>query len=278
MSIAPDSLLLALAPLFIACIAAEYLLLRRRGQAARYDARDSACNTVLALAQQASDKLAWLATLPLFGWLHLHSPWHIEAGWGAYLALFLAQDLLYYLFHRASHRVRWLWAAHSVHHSSTRMNFSTALRQSPLYPLAPMWAFWLPLAWFGFEPAWIVATVLANLALQFFVHTTLFDGFGPLGHILNTPAAHRVHHACNPRYLDCNYAGVLIVWDKLFGSYIEEDVAEPCRYGTVKPVASHHPGTVALSEWRQMLRDLRAAHGARARWQRLFGPPADYTK
>ncbi|WP_051229496.1 sterol desaturase family protein [Paludibacterium yongneupense] len=278
MSIAPDSLLLALAPVFIASMAAEYWLLRRRGLDERYAMRDTACNIALALAQQASDKAAWFATLPLFACLHQHRLWHIDAGWPSFIALFIAQDLLYYLFHRASHRVRWMWAAHSVHHSSTRMNFSTALRQSPLYPLAAMWAFWLPLAWVGFEPVWIITTVLGNLALQFFVHTTLFDGFGRLSLILNTPSAHRVHHACNARYLDCNYAGVLMIWDHLFGSYIAQDPAEPCRFGTVKPVPGNNPWTVMLAEWRQILSDTRRASGAKQRCRRLFGPPADYTK
>ncbi|VEB45791.1 Fatty acid hydroxylase superfamily [Chromobacterium violaceum] len=126
----------------------------------------------LGLLHQGADKLAWVLVLPLYGWIYQHHRlFDFSAGWLSFFLLFLGQDFLYYWFHRVSHRVRWLWAAHSVHHSSTRMNFTTAFRQSLMYPLAGMWAFWLPLAWLGFPPEQVVAVVLLNLAFQFFVHT-----------------------------------------------------------------------------------------------------------
>ncbi|TIC86058.1 sterol desaturase family protein [Crenobacter intestini] len=275
-----ELLLLALTPLFLLCVALEILYWRRHGRAGIYDGRagiydwrDSLCSAALGLMHQGADKLAWLLVLPVYAWVWQHRLFDFQIGWPAFVALFVAQDFLYYGFHRASHRVRWLWAAHSVHHSSTRMNFTTAFRQSLMYPVAGMWLFWLPLAWLGFPPEAVVGVVLVNLAFQFFVHTQAIPRLGVLEKVFNTPSIHRVHHAKNPRYLDRNYAGVLVVWDRLFGSYVEEDAAEPCDYGTVKPVASFNPLWVTLTEWIDMAREV-----ARARsWQEarvlLFGPP-----
>ncbi|MFC3532675.1 sterol desaturase family protein [Vogesella facilis] len=269
-----ELLLLALAPVFLACVAGEMLYWRRRGRAEVYSWPDTLCNAGLALLHQGADKLAWLLVIPLYQYAYQHYRlWQPPGGWGGTLLLFLAQDFLYYWFHRASHRVRWLWAAHSVHHSSTRLNLSTAFRQSLLYPLAGMWAFWLPLAWLGFTPQQVVAVVLLNLAFQFFVHTQAVPRLGWLEYLFNTPSIHRSHHALNPRYIDHNYAGVLVLWDRLFGSYVVESADEPCRYGTVKPVNSVNPLWVNVVEWRDMLRETLAARGWRARLTLLFGAP-----
>jgi len=269
-----ELILLLLSPLFLLIIGVEYLHWRRKRRADVYNLRDSLCNASLGLMHQGADKLAWAATLPLFQWIYLHHRLlDLPTGAGGTALLFLLQDLLYYGFHRASHRVRWLWAAHSVHHSSTRMNFSTALRQSLMYPVAGMWAFWLPLAWIGFRPQQIVAVVLLNLAFQFFVHTRLCASLGPLEYVFNTPAIHRCHHARNPGYIDSNYAGVLVIWDRMFGSFVAERAEEPCIFGTVKPVPSFNPITVTFNEWRDMLRELRQASGWRNRFALLFAPP-----
>ena len=141
-----------------------------------------------------------------------------------------------------------MWASRVVHHSSERLNLSTAFRQSLTYPVSGMWLFWLPLAWIGFEPTAIVAVVAINLGFQFFVHTQAIGKLGWLEKVFNTPSHHRVHHARNAKYIDRNYAGVLIVWDKLFGTYVEEDDAVPCEYGIVggaQPQPYHRPSTMA---------------------------------
>jgi hypothetical protein len=149
-----ELLLLAMAPLFLACIGWEAWHLQRTRPGARlYSWRDTLCNTALALMHQGADKLAWLFVIPVYAYCYRH--WRLVTwphGWGSLVVLFVAQDLLYYVFHRCSHRVRWLWAAHVVHHLSERMNFSTAFRQSLMYPVAGMWLFWLPLAVLGFAP------------------------------------------------------------------------------------------------------------------------------
>lgn len=269
-----ELLLLALAPVFLGCVAWEAWYWARRGRAEVYSWRDTLCNAALALLHQGADKLAWLAVIPLYQYVYQqHRLFDLGHSWGHFVLLFLAQDFLYYWFHRASHRVRWLWAAHSVHHSSTRMNFSTAFRQSLMYPLAGMWAFWLPLAWLGFAPQLVVGVVLLNLAFQFFVHTQAVPKLGWLEYVFNTPSIHRSHHARNPCYIDRNYAGVLVIWDRLFDSYVAERDDTPCDYGTIKPVNSYNPLWVSVVEWRDMLRETLAARSWRQRLTLLFGPP-----
>jgi len=189
--------------------------------------------------------------------------------------LFVVQDLLYYVFHRCSHRVRWLlWAAHVVHHSSERMNFSTAFRQSLMYPVAGMWLFWIPLAVLGFPPTQIVAIVLINLAFQFFVHTQIIGKLGWLEYVVNTPSIHRVHHARNDRYIDRNYAGVMVVWDRLFGSYADEDPRDAPVYGIVEPVNTDNPLKATFHEWASMGADVLRVKGWRNKLSALFAPPA----
>ena len=268
-----DSLiLLALAPVFLGFIAWEAWYFKRKGRS-NYTWADTVSNATLALMHQASDAVAWLLTFGLFVALWRHRLFNIPATWWSVVLLVVAQDFCYYWFHRTSHRVRWLWASHVTHHSSERLNLSTAFRQSLTYPISGMWLFWLPLAWIGFAPAHIVAVVAINLAFQFFVHTEAVGKLGWLEQVFNTPSHHRVHHARNPQYLDRNYAGVFIVWDKLFGSFTPEDPDHPCVYGIVHPIRSHNPITLTVHEWIAMLRDAARARGLRQRLVQLFGPP-----
>ena len=147
-------------------------------------------------------------------------------------------DFLYYWWHRLSHEVSFLWAAHVVHHQSEDYNLAVALRQAPLTNLT-IWVFYAPLALVG-VPAPVYATTAAFSTLyQFWIHTGLVGRLGPLERVINTPSLHRVHHAINPRYLDKNYGATFMIWDRLFGTYAAEE--EPCVYGTVKPLASFNP-------------------------------------
>jgi sterol desaturase/sphingolipid hydroxylase (fatty acid hydroxylase superfamily) len=268
-------LLLALAPVFLACIGWEvWHFARTRPADALYSWPDTLCNAALALMHQGADKLAWLVAVPVYAYVYQH--WRIvswQPGWLEWLALFVAQDLLYYGFHRASHRVRWLWAAHVVHHSSGRLNLSTAFRQSLMYPVAGMWVFWIPLAVIGFTPMQIVGIVLVNLAFQFFVHTQAIGKLGWLEYVFNTPSSHRVHHASNLDYLDANYGGVLIVFDRLFGTYVPERADEPCRYGLVTPTRSHNPLVVQFEHWVSLARDIVSAKNPWTALCFLLRPP-----
>ncbi len=264
-------ILLALAPVFLLFVAAEAWYWR--GRRAVYSWRDTLSNASLALMHQGADAVAGLVVIAVYAWVHQYRLFDLPASGWTIAALFLAQDFFYYGFHRASHRVRWLWASHVTHHSSERLNLSTAFRQSLTYPVSGMWLFWLPLAWIGFDPKHVVAVVAINLAFQFFVHTEAVGRLGWLEKVFNTPSHHRVHHARNPKYIDRNYAGVLIVWDRLFGSFVEEDPAVPCEYGLVRPVRTHNPITLTFHEWAAMLRDARRAQPWRSRLGQLFGPP-----
>ena len=143
-----------------------------------------------------------------------------------------------------------------------------------MYPIAGMWLFWLPLVIIGFDPKWVVFVVLLNLGLLFFVHTQWVRSLGPLEYLFNTPSHHRDHHGRNPQYIDKNYAGVLIVWDKLFGTF--EPEVETVRYGVTKPVNSFNPITVTFQEWRLIWTDLKNTQLSKMEKIKLMlSPPSD---
>ncbi|WDZ74742.1 sterol desaturase family protein [Vibrio harveyi] len=273
----PDLLLMLLAPIFFLCIAAEYWFGQRGGrlpESARYYLPEVVCNFVLAGLHQATDILTGLLIAKLYLWWFGWRLFNIEMTVSTFLLLMVLQDFFYYWFHRASHRIRWMWAAHVVHHSSERMNFSTAFRQSLMYPLAGMWLFWLPLVIIGFDPKWVVFVVLLNLGLQFFVHTQSIRSLSTLEWVFNTPSHHRVHHGVNRQYIDKNYAGVLIIWDRMFGTF--EPEVETVRYGISKPVNSFNPITVTFAEWKDMFKEVtRPNLSWRQRWRCLSAPPSD---
>jgi sterol desaturase/sphingolipid hydroxylase (fatty acid hydroxylase superfamily) len=172
------------------------------------------------------------------------------------LALFVGVEFCYYWQHRTMHQCRWLWADHSVHHSPNRLVVLVAERLGLFSSLTGAALFFLPLCVLGFPPTQVLAMVSFNLVYQFWLHTEQIGKLGWFEFFFNTPSHHRVHHAANARYLDANYGGVLILFDRLFGTFIEEDAAEPVRFGLVKPQVSRNPLTVALAEWRAMLGDV----------------------
>ena len=264
-------LLLALAPVFLACVAWEAWYWRKR-RPGLYTLRDTLSNAALALMHQGADALAWAAVIGAYWWVHQFRVFDLTASWMSVALLFVAQDFAYYWWHRLSHRVRWMWASHVTHHSSERLNLSTAFRQSITYPVSGMSLFWLPLAWIGFSPTHIVAVVAINLAFQFFVHTQAVGRlWRPLEWLLNTPSHHRVHHGRNPQYIDRNYGGVLILYDRLFGTFAEED--EPVEYGITRPVRSFNPLWLNLHEWVDLARDVAQPGPLLQRLRHLWMPP-----
>ena len=228
---------------------------------------------VLAGSHQLVDAIKWAFVILFYAWIYQFRFFDIEMTFLTGFLLFIAQDFCYYWFHRTSHRVRWLWAAHVVHHSSTRLNLSTAFRQSIFYPIAGMWVFWTPLALVGFEPAHIILVVSINLGYQFFVHTQAVGKLGFLEKIFNTPSHHRVHHAKNDLYIDRNYAGVLIIWDKLFGTFVEEREDEPCVYGITRQIHSHNPFFLWIHEWKDMFIDAFKPGKISDRLKHFWKPP-----
>ena len=191
----------------------------------------------------------------------------------AFLLLFLGQEFCYYWFHRTSHRVRWFWATHAVHHSPEQLNLAASYRFGLTGRLTGTAIFYVPLIWLGFPPAAVFLTLSLNLLYQYWLHATWIPRLGWLEYVFNTPSHHRVHHASNPEYLDANYGGVLIIFDRLFGTLIEERADLPCRYGLVKPLRSYNPIWIAFHDWVAMARDVWQATTWRARFMHVFGPP-----
>jgi sterol desaturase/sphingolipid hydroxylase (fatty acid hydroxylase superfamily) len=172
--------------------------------------------------------------------------------WLAAILLFLGVDCAYYWFHRIAHEYNAPWAGHVVHHSSEDYNLAVALRQGSFQGVFS-WVFYLPLALLGFPPTWFATMLSFDVLYQFWIHTRTIGKLGPLEWVLNTPSHHRVHHARNPKYLDKNYAGTLIIWDRMFGTFQPEE-EEPV-YGLTKPLNSWNPLWANLHVWRDLCRD-----------------------
>jgi sterol desaturase/sphingolipid hydroxylase (fatty acid hydroxylase superfamily) len=211
---------------------------------------------------------------PAFYWASQHPIGVVPLNpWLSFILLFLGQELAYYWFHRCSHRIRWLWATHAVHHSPNELNFSAAYRIGVTGWLSGGNLFFVPLVWIGYSQPAVMGTIALNLLYQFWLHTDWIPKLGPLEYVLNTPSHHRVHHAANVDYLDANYGGVLIVFDRLFGTCTVEREDQPCRYGLVKKLTSNNPLVVDFHEWAALVRDLGRARSVRDCFLYMFGPP-----
>jgi sterol desaturase/sphingolipid hydroxylase (fatty acid hydroxylase superfamily) len=259
-------------PAFILLVLLEIAVARARRMAA-YEIRDTAASLAMGLGNLAIGLVAGIGAYVALNWVYQAHLLDFGYRWWSIVLVVFADDLTYYWFHRLSHRCRFWWAAHINHHTSQHYNLSTALRQTWTGGIFE-WVLWLPLALVGFPPALVVFTKGVSLVYQFWIHTET------IGHlprwieaVMNTPSHHRVHHATNPRYLDRNYAGIFIVWDRLFGTFVDETASDPCRYGIVKNIGSFNPLRIALHEWVAILRDLRAARSGRERVVYLLGAP-----
>ncbi len=271
-------LLLLLTPVYFITIAAELYWLRQHSgeyASAQYSWADFFANVSLGLLYQATEKLSGIFVLAIYYALFDFRLFDIPTTFWSVALLFLLQDFLYYWFHRASHNIRWMWASHVAHHSSQRLNFSTAFRQSLTYPISGMWLFWVPLVMLGFPPETVIMVVLLNLFYQFFIHSQVVPKLGKFEWLFNTPRHHRVHHAHNADYIDKNFGGILIIWDRLFGTFVEEKETQACRYGIPRQVNTYNPITLSFHEWRDMFSDAFApGKTLRQRLRHLFGYPA----
>jgi len=236
-----------------------------------YEARDTATSLSMGLGSQVIGVPWKLFTAVAFAGIYVLSPIKLDPhDWWVWVLLFLADDLAYYWFHRLHHEVRVLWAGHVVHHSSQFFNLSTALRQSwtPMTSLP----FWLPLALLGLPPWMIFLQQSISLAYQFFLHTERVDRmWRPIEWFFNTPSHHRVHHGSNDPYLDRNYGGILIVWDRLFRSF--EPEGERVNYGLTTNIKTFNPLKVATHEYASIWRDVRGTASWRDRLGYVFGHP-----
>ena len=244
---------------------------------AAYDWRAALCSLADLLVRQYV-LYAYLAFGPvdwLIGWAWTHRLTTVPAtGAASIAAVFIGQELAYYWFHRCSHRWRFWWANHAVHHSTNELNLSAAFRFGWMGRLVGSTLFFVPLIWVGFTPRAVFVTLNLNLLYQFFIHAIWVPRLGPLEWVLNTPSHHRVHHAVNPEYRDRNFGGVLIVFDRLFGTFAAERPGVPIRYGLAVPLRSYNPLWIAFHEFVVLGRDLWRARGWRTRWRAVTAIPA----
>jgi len=244
-------------PIFFALIGVEWLYARWRREKL-YRLNDSVSDLSTGILDQVLGVFTKAITVGAFAWVWEH---HRVTEWDAsavstWIVCFLGVDFFYYWFHRVSHESNLPWGAHIVHHSSEEYNLSVALRQGAFQSLFSF-PFYLPLAWLGFPPLVFLACSSFDTLYQFWIHTRTIGKLGPLEWILNTPSHHRVHHGCDEKYIDRNYAGTLIVWDRLFGSFQPEE-EEPI-YGITKPLASWNPVWANFHHYVDLARASRTA-------------------
>jgi sterol desaturase/sphingolipid hydroxylase (fatty acid hydroxylase superfamily) len=247
-------------------------LLRRKGAV---PLRDSVLSIFLGLASDPVNALfAFITTAALFG-VAPYAIVEIPNTWWTFLLCFVLDDFRFYVHHRICHRVRWGWAMHVVHHSSTNFNMPIALRQSWMKHFTGTMMLKIPLILIGFDPVLVIFCGVLNATYQFFLHTETIDRMPRwFEYIFNTPSHHRVHHGRNAKYLDVNYAGTLIIWDRMLGTFVEEDRAEPVDYGLVKNLDTYNPVTILTHEYVGIAKDV-TQRGLNL-WQRLcyiFAPP-----
>ena len=260
--------LIALAvPFFLLAIAIEWLWGRWFGRDT-YRLTDTVSSLTLGGLSQARRFVALGVGGSVYAWLSSVTPfatWTAE-GWAAWIAAFCLYDLCYYCSHRAGHEIKLFWASHVVHHQSEDYNLSTALRQTSSGFLFG-WIFYTPLFFIGVPVEMMVTVGALNLIYQFWVHTEHVGELGWFEYVFVSPSNHRVHHARNTCYLDRNYGGVFIIWDRLFGTYQRELPSEPCVYGITKPIKSWSPIEAWIHVYRDILSDMvRTRHWGERLW------------
>jgi sterol desaturase/sphingolipid hydroxylase (fatty acid hydroxylase superfamily) len=241
-----------------------------------YDWRAFATSMADAAGRRAVDALGFSIALPVLTFAHEHRVADLAlATPPAFALLFIGQEFCYYGYHRCAHRTAWFWASHCVHHTPRELTLAAALRLGWTGKLTGTALFFAPLAWLGFPVNAVLATLALNLLYQFWLHAPWLPRLGPLEWVLNTPAHHSVHHASNPEYLDCNYGGMLIVFDRWFGTFVEKRDDITIRYGLTEPLDTHNPLRLNAHGWLQLGRRWRAARGWRGGWHAVFGPPGE---
>ncbi|WP_353941747.1 sterol desaturase family protein [Streptomyces sp. HUAS MG91] len=237
---------------------------------AGYDTKDATTSVTMGLGSLVFDFLWKIPIVAIYTAVYELTPLRVPVLWWTVPLMLLAQDFFYYWSHRGHHVIRILWACHVVHHSSRRFNLTTALRQP--WTSVTSWPFYLPLIACGVHPAALAFCSSVNLVYQFWIHTERIDKmWRPFEFLFNTPSHHRVHHASQGGYLDRNFGGILIVWDRLFGSWVAE-VERPV-FGLTKNISTHNPLRVATHEYAAIAKDLKAASSWRERAGRVFRGP-----
>ncbi len=275
-SVQENFLILCTTPLYLLLILGE-ILLSNQQKLHLYSVKNTLSNVYLMLLNSGIDfafRIIYAGIVFQWGFDHRFMQWQI--GIGYWVALIIGQDFLYYWLHRFDHEIRFFWATHITHHSSTLMNITVGFRSSVFQPLY-RFIYFFPLALFGFEPLDIMFMYTATQFWGILVHTELIQNLGWLETIVVTPSHHRVHHASNPKYLDKNMGMLLIVWDKLFGTFQKELPAEeyqPIQYGLTKNIENPNPINLVFSEWQQIWHDVFQPNiSIKQRLLYIFGAP-----
>jgi alkylglycerol monooxygenase len=259
-------------PLFTGCILLEYWFSKRKQQKV-HSFQESIANLNIGIAERMTDLLTTGAFYLVFSWIYAnHALFHISPGFVTWILLFIATDALWYWYHRCGHRVNLFWSVHVVHHQSEDFNYTVSTRITLLQAIA-RGLFWSVLPLVGFPVEMIMLFLLIHGTYPFFTHTRLIGKVGWIEYIFVTPSHHRVHHSSNPEYLDKNYGDILIIWDKLFGTFAEEKT-EP-RYGLTTPLNSYSFLWQYFHFQLEMLVAFKRAKGIRAKGKILFGKPDD---
>jgi len=258
-------------PFFVITVIIE-VILTVKVKLEEYEIKDASTSIFMGLGNVFLGIMTKTMVLGIFLLLYKYRIFTISFAWWTWILLLFAEDLTYYWFHRISHESRLFWASHVVHHSSKKYNLSTALRQTwsgGFYTFI----FWLPLILIGFHPIMVLVQMSISLIYQYWIHTELIKKMPKwFEAVFNTPSHHRVHHATNPQYLDRNYAGIFIIWDRIFGTF-EPEIEKPV-YGLVQNIETYNPLKIAFTEWYYMLKDFLTSKTTIAnKFNYLIKPP-----
>jgi len=261
--------------IFFSLIAVELIAIKLFRAKGAVPAKDSVLSIGMGLLSDPVNALSAVITLSILSFVQPYQIQKLPLTWTMFALCFVLDDLRFYVHHRIAHRCRWVWAMHVVHHSSQNYNFPIALRQAWTKHFTGTMLLKIPLVLIGFDPVMVTFCGVLNATYQFFLHTETVDRMPRwFEYIFNTPSHHRVHHGNNPRYLDTNYAGVLIIWDRLLGTFAEEDREDRPVYGLVNNLNTFNPITILTHEYIAIAKDV-AQRGLKP-LQRLgyvFAPP-----
>jgi sterol desaturase/sphingolipid hydroxylase (fatty acid hydroxylase superfamily) len=237
-----------------------------------YEVKDTFSSLAMGIGNVISGLLAKIVVLAAFTFVYEYRLLTLPFTWWMWMLAFFADDFSYYWFHYVSHNMRWFWASHVVHHSSQRYNLSTALRQTWTGNLTGSFVFWMWMPLIGFHPIVVVLMQQVSLIYQFWIHTEAIDKLPrPIEFVFNTPSHHRVHHGSNLKYLDKNHGGVLIIWDRLFGTFQPEE--ERPVYGLTKNISTYNPVRIAFKEWMDMFNQALRSRSVRHGINYIIRPP-----
>jgi sterol desaturase/sphingolipid hydroxylase (fatty acid hydroxylase superfamily) len=260
-------------PIILLLILLEAILIRHN-RLSSFSWKETLASLGIAIGHRISTLIFGFIPIAVysFTWQHRLFTIPLNQAWSI-LLLFFSLEFCYYWYHRLAHTIRWMWATHAVHHSAKHFNLSAAFRLGWTGWLSGNFLFFIPLCLIGFHPIAVAIVLAFNLLYQFWIHTELIPKLGWLEWFLNTPSHHRVHHASNPEYIDRNFGGVLILFDRWFGTFATEH-SKPI-YGLTHPIQSFNPVAIALHEWQRLLQDFGRAKNWRDRTAAILGQPSD---